>query len=439
MSNLPSPQPKFWKEVNKELYKFIYDGKQDKIKRSHLIAPYEEGGYRMIDMETQNIAAKISWIQRLQDTEGTWKSYMTNKLPVDARYMARCNVKFKDLPFQLPNKSIWREIWAYWCIHNYDNQPTKPEQIINQNLWFNSHIKINKKTVHYKKWERQGIRWVNDLLSENDDLTLRFLSYEELCEYYDFTPNQLTYQGLIHAFPKSWKRIISNYDGQEIESEEDYKLADRLSDSKQPTKMMYQSILKGKHTSPSATIEKWAQELNLELNEEEILRLQFNQRKCTRNNCLRSFNFKFFHRAIPYESRLHKMGIKANPLCPHCQVKETITHLYWICPQSQRLWERLKVLIETQLKVIFYNTAENCLLGTETKTCKRQRDPVHLLCILTKYYIHVNKCKETEKSVRGLEAYIKSKLKLEKTLAMNNTIHNLFVEKWVDMIHWIDK
>ena len=41
-------------------------------------------------------------------------------------------------------------------------------------------------------------------------------------------------------------------------------------------------------------------------------------------------------------------------------------------------------------------------------------------------YIDVNKCNETEKSVRGLEVYIKSKLKLEKTLVMKNN-HNLLV------------
>ena len=54
MSNLPSPNPTFWKEVNYILYKFIYNGKQDKIKRIHLIAPYEEGGYNMIDIESSD-------------------------------------------------------------------------------------------------------------------------------------------------------------------------------------------------------------------------------------------------------------------------------------------------------------------------------------------------------------------------------------------------
>ena len=439
MSNLPSPKPAFWKEVNNILYKFIYDGKQDKIKRTYLLAPYEEGGYKMIDIETQNNAAKMTWIHRLQEVEGTWKTYIMNKIPTDIRYFVRCNIKFKDLPFQLPQNSIWREIWANWCIENFNEQPTAPEEIINQNLWYNSNIKINKKVVHYRKWEEKGIRWLNDILIEDTDMSLRFLSYEELCDFFDFKPIQLTYQGLIHAIPSSWKNTISIYDGQETEENEDYKLADRLSDSKKPTNLLYRSMIKGKYKRPSETITKWSQELEVDIEEKAMLNLQLNQRNCTKNNTLRSFNFKFFHRAVPYEARLFKMGIKQTPNCQHCQEKETITHLYWTCPQSQRLWERLKHLIETHLKVLFLNTPEHCLLGSTDHMNKRKIDATNLLCILTKYYIHVNKCNDTEKSTIGLENYIKSKLKIEEAIAERNYAHNLFNDRWANMVRWVSE
>ena len=40
----------------------MYDGKRDKIQRNTLIGTYEEGEYRMIDIESQNKAIKIAWI-----------------------------------------------------------------------------------------------------------------------------------------------------------------------------------------------------------------------------------------------------------------------------------------------------------------------------------------------------------------------------------------
>ena len=52
----------------------------------------------------------------------------------------------------------------------------------------NSNLKINNKVVHYKKWEEKGIRWLSDLLYENEDLTFRFLTYKEIEEMYNFRP-----------------------------------------------------------------------------------------------------------------------------------------------------------------------------------------------------------------------------------------------------------
>ena len=53
MSNLNSPAPEYWKEVNEMLYRFVHNNKNEKIKRNILIGPYETGGYRMIDLEIQ--------------------------------------------------------------------------------------------------------------------------------------------------------------------------------------------------------------------------------------------------------------------------------------------------------------------------------------------------------------------------------------------------
>ena len=57
-------------------------------------------------------------------------------------------------------KSRWnmQTIWINWCIKNYKEYLNSPEEIINQNLWHKSNVKINKKTVHYTKLEEKGIK-----------------------------------------------------------------------------------------------------------------------------------------------------------------------------------------------------------------------------------------------------------------------------------------
>ena len=47
----------------------IYNSPIDKLKRKTLIASYEQGGYKMIDIKSQNGAIKIGWMKRLITTE----------------------------------------------------------------------------------------------------------------------------------------------------------------------------------------------------------------------------------------------------------------------------------------------------------------------------------------------------------------------------------
>ena len=63
---------------------------------------------------------------------------------------------------------------------NYKTIIDQTEEIINHNLWYNSNLKINNKVIHYRQWEERGIQWLSDLLFENEDLTLRFLSHKEI-------------------------------------------------------------------------------------------------------------------------------------------------------------------------------------------------------------------------------------------------------------------
>ena len=436
ISTLPSPSKPFWEEANKLLYKFIYDGKGEKIKRDTLIGSYEDGGYKMIDIITKNKVMKLSWMEKCIRINGIWKEYMCSKVPVDIQYMARCNIKFIDLPFKFPKNSIWTEIWINWCLESYVDTVETQEAILSQNIWFNSHIKINNRCIHYKKWESKGIQWLNDLTYEEDDLSIRFLTYEELCDFYNFHPLQIIYQGLLHAIPREWKKnMMPKARNEEVD---DYKLIDKLTDHTEPTKWLYQKMVKKKCIQPSKAISKWLKDLNSTTIWEDIMKENFKQRQSTVNNRLRSFNYNFMLRNIPYEKRLWKMKIKMDSNCQLCHIEEDILHLYWLCPHSKRLWERLKLIIENYLRTSFPLSAEKCLLGTNYKISKSKQEAVNLLCILTKHYLHLSKCNNTPRSTIGLELYIRSTLKLERRIATEKGLINLFNHKWKGLTDWID-
>ena len=72
--------------------------------------------------------------ERLLNLEGTWKTYILEKLPTDIRYLARCNINNADLPFKFRKDSTWQEVWTTWCQINYKKAVTNLKEIMNQNL-----------------------------------------------------------------------------------------------------------------------------------------------------------------------------------------------------------------------------------------------------------------------------------------------------------------
>jgi hypothetical protein len=55
----------YHKEIEKKCFKFIWNGKPDKIKRNWIINSYERGGLQMIDIKSYFIALKATWVSRL--------------------------------------------------------------------------------------------------------------------------------------------------------------------------------------------------------------------------------------------------------------------------------------------------------------------------------------------------------------------------------------
>ena len=68
LSPLPT-NSNYVESIQKELFAFLWDGKNDKIKRSEIINNYAEGGSKMLDLKTFTRSLKFTWIQRYLSSE----------------------------------------------------------------------------------------------------------------------------------------------------------------------------------------------------------------------------------------------------------------------------------------------------------------------------------------------------------------------------------
>jgi hypothetical protein len=74
-NNLTVPED-FVKQLIQVAYNFIWHDKPDKVKRKTVIADYEHGGLKMLDVESFLEAQKVIWVKRLlKSEEGSWKVY----------------------------------------------------------------------------------------------------------------------------------------------------------------------------------------------------------------------------------------------------------------------------------------------------------------------------------------------------------------------------
>ena len=68
---------KYQKEVNNLIYKFIWKGKRDKLKRAVMVRKFEKGGLKAPDLQLMIDATKINWIKRyLFSEDHVWKTTM---------------------------------------------------------------------------------------------------------------------------------------------------------------------------------------------------------------------------------------------------------------------------------------------------------------------------------------------------------------------------
>jgi hypothetical protein len=75
LTDLPNPPDSILNDIQEIFYKFLWNGKKDKIKRSVIINEYEEGGLKMPHIQSFNKALKMSWLHKLLDpfNHSPWK------------------------------------------------------------------------------------------------------------------------------------------------------------------------------------------------------------------------------------------------------------------------------------------------------------------------------------------------------------------------------
>ena len=113
-------------------------------------ATEQDGGLRLVDLETRENAFKIQWISKIHQSDSILISFsfyhidtkLTNNL------FWQCNFQLKDITQVCNATGFWRDVVLTWSKYNY-KLATDITEIENQILWYNSSLKIGKKKLFY--------------------------------------------------------------------------------------------------------------------------------------------------------------------------------------------------------------------------------------------------------------------------------------------------
>ena len=211
MSVLPSVDNTTFQDIEKALFKFIWDNKPDKIARKQLYGTFQEGGLNMVHLQTQFKALKIAWIKRLLagNHKVGWRHLVYNSLKIKDKYIFCCNISGEHVInlFKYKNK-FWYDVLYAWSSYNFF-YPKDITDVVKQSLWFNSHIKVNKNTLYVAKWYEKGIKFVSDIVTY-ENAKYRVYNYDELCNTYNSNLDIMIYNTLRSAIPKYWIQMLNN-------------------------------------------------------------------------------------------------------------------------------------------------------------------------------------------------------------------------------------
>ena len=111
---------KFRKEIESKCYKYIWDGKPDKVKRNTMIKSNEEGGLQMIDIQSYFMSLKASWVSKLISNDiSNWKL-------IPLKYLSVVGINWLIFKMNFEKKKIldyikhipefYREVFKCWVI-----------------------------------------------------------------------------------------------------------------------------------------------------------------------------------------------------------------------------------------------------------------------------------------------------------------------------------
>ena len=383
---LPALPPKKIKDIESQLYGFIWGGRgKEKMTRGEAKLPFEQGGLNAPDITASWNGLKIAWLRRIPQQAGTkWYELLKNKIrfTVDERFNLDDIEKWSTTTISKIirdiDSDIWKEIFIAYRKYLLEDTKINPQNLIKINSWGSGQYR----NANNNKLKVEQLR----TLEENNILPIDII-ISSFQSFRIMTPNEITnrWPFVRPAHARNASVSITKYT-----HEMDLSLSN--SSMIRPINSYYnEHVLKYKKGSS-----QWTKVLKFNQTDIEKVR--------DRENCWRirmqdqSLDLDFWKQQyrgwnrINFDNKLKLLQIQIikhnlktniivskfirdlNELCSFCQMtRETIYHLFYDCHVTSELRRHVNCYLKKWTKNIKIRGYKDCLfLNNETDLDERE-------------------------------------------------------------------
>lgn len=427
MQVLPSPGEMFLKNYKRLVTKFIWDSKKPKIAYNRLIASYPEGGLQLRDIALINDAIKLSRISELRDIDNkqSWKQLITAPYNVSASFLLQCNLSAKDV-YGISLHSLMNESLKIWAKRNFYD-PTSFNEVTQQLLWYNSHIKVGNKVILNKTMYRNNINKVIDMIDLD---TGKFYTFQEFDDIHPNVVGFLEYNSIVSAIPPHWKRIIKENNPDLGDSANEWPDKFRLLERGKPTKNIYQMLRDEIAVDNSTLSILWNNDLRINLDKRKMNRIFTNVKEITMSSKLRYFQYRILVRALILNVRVAKWDPDVSHKCTFCDAyPETIVHFFYECIYAKKIWNPLVKWCKYMYDCDCQFSLENVILNNYRGS---NRSLINVLILIAKFYLYKVRVIKAKPSFLEFIADVDRIKAIERVISISNNTIVKFHTKWTE-------
>ena len=307
-----------------------------------------------------------------------------------------------------------------WFKTTWQLENNTPKCYKAQIIWFNSNVKINTKWVYYQKSIRAGIKHIDNILDNDNNL----LSYNDCKNKFPNAITWLEYYGICQAIPANWKNVMKR-DNKEMQNTSIYCKIDKTS---KKAATVYNIIIEGCFRPLEIMYTRVRKHLDIDM--EDYCKAFANIKCYTKISKYRDFQYRLLVNAIHANNRLYYWKIVDTKKCEYC-LNETqdIKHLLYSCSQMI-LWKELCKYVKEHTKI----ELSECTFSWKTIFINLVHPQkfriINYISLITKQFIFAQKCRKEPRTFARLLDRINNIKKLEIWNARFHKEHTKVYNRW---------